>query len=166
LFDAGRPVDCVTEEDPVWELAMEFRLLCSKVLQRVGPLWRAALFLSIAEQLVSLEDGLEYSIEGDTVDESRGERRRGVIERFDVFAAALQQTSLIGIWNGKPLLDGERIKKVLPRIPKGPAFREVMDEQVNWMTTHPGAEADTLSSHLRECFPDYAAEAVANGASS
>jgi tRNA nucleotidyltransferase/poly(A) polymerase len=161
----GRPVDSVTEEDPVWELAMEFRLLCSKVLQRVGPLWRAALFLSTAEQLASLEDGLEYSIEGDTVDESRGERRRGVIERFDVFAAALQQTSLIGIWNGKPLLDGERIKKVLPRIPKGPAFREVMDEQVNWMTTHPGAEADTLSSHLRECFPDYAAEAVASGMS-
>lgn len=162
----GRPVDSVTEEDPVWELAMEFRLLCSKVLQRVGPLWRAALFLSIAEQLVSLEDGLEYSIEGDTVDESRGERRRGVIERFDVFAAALQQTSLIGIWNAKPLLDGERIKKVLPRIPRGPAFREVMDEQVNWMTTHPGAEADTLSSHLRECFPDYAAEVVGSEVSS
>jgi tRNA nucleotidyltransferase/poly(A) polymerase len=156
----GRRVDSVTEEDPVWEHSMEFRLLCSKVLQRVGPLWRAALFLSIAEQLVSLEDGLEYSIEGDTVDESHGERRRGVIERFDVFAAALQQISLIGIENEKPLLDGGKIKKVLPRIQPGPAFREVMDEQVNWMTTHPGADAEALSSHLKECFPEYAAEGV------
>lgn len=65
----NRKVDSVTEEDPVWEHAMEFRLLCSGVLQRVGPLWRAALMLSLSEQLASLTDGneLEYTIEGDMV---------------------------------------------------------------------------------------------------
>jgi tRNA nucleotidyltransferase (CCA-adding enzyme) len=63
----GRPVDSMTDEDQLWQHAMEFRLLCSKVLQRVGSLWRAALILSLAEQLVSLDHELEYAIEGDVV---------------------------------------------------------------------------------------------------
>ena len=64
----GRSIDSDTEEDPVWEHAMEFRLLCSSFLQRVGGLWRAALMLSLSEQLAMLNEGeLEYAIEGDVV---------------------------------------------------------------------------------------------------
>ena len=64
----GRSIDSATEEDPVWEHAMEFRLLCSSVLKRVGGLWRAALMLSLSEQLATLNEGdLDYAIEGDIV---------------------------------------------------------------------------------------------------
>jgi tRNA nucleotidyltransferase/poly(A) polymerase len=153
----GRSVDPLTEEDPVWEHAMDFRLACSRILQRIGPLWRAAVMLSIAEQLVVLETN-EYAIEGDVIDESNTEERLGAIERYDVFSTALQQLSLIGIWNEKPLLDGQAIKTVLPGIPKGPAFRDVMDEQRAWMVTHPGAPAEALEDHLRLVFVEFVAE--------
>merc|ERR1712008_126697 len=39
---ARKQVDSDTEDDPLWLHAMEYRLLVSKVLGRVGPLWRAA----------------------------------------------------------------------------------------------------------------------------
>jgi hypothetical protein len=154
----GRPINSDTEDDPVWEHAMEFRLLCSKVLLRVGTLWRASLFLSISEELVKAEqhDGIEYAIEGDVLHETQEERRQGVMERFDTFAAALQQIGLIGIWNEKPMADGEAVLKILPGIPKGPAFRHVMDEQLNWMTTHPGANIESLTKHLQTVFASYA----------
>jgi tRNA nucleotidyltransferase (CCA-adding enzyme) len=153
----GRVVHSVSEDDPVWEHAMEFRLLCSKVMQQIGPLWRAALFLAISEELVRLEkqDGLEYAIEGDVIDETHSELRQGAMERFDSFAAALQQIGLIGIWNEKPVIDGDDLRKVLPSIPKGPAFREVMDEQLNWMITHPGADRKDIEAHLISTYPDY-----------
>lgn len=61
------PVSSETEDDPVWEHAMELRLLTSNVLQRVGTLWRAALILSLSEQLLSLERESDYFIEGDVV---------------------------------------------------------------------------------------------------
>lgn len=154
-FMNGRHVDPVTEADPVWEHAMEFRLACSKIMQRVGPLWRAAMTLSIAEQLVELE-ATDYVIEGDVLDEAQSEERLGVIHRYDIFATALQQLSLIGIWNEKPLLDGGAIKKVLPNIPKGPSFRDVMDEQQSWMICHPSGSRDALKDHLRQAFPDFA----------
>lgn len=150
----GRVIDSVTEEDPVWEHAMEFRLLCSQVMHRIGPLWRAALFLSISEQLVS-HDGLDYAIEGDVIDESQEEKRQGVVERYDAFATALQQVGLIGIWNEKPLLHGGQISQVLSNIPKGPAFRDVMDEQMDWMTAHPGGRVEALVKHLRGVFPEF-----------
>lgn len=156
----GRKIDSSIEEDPLWEHAMEFRLLCSKVLQRVGNLWRAALFLAISEDLSKFEksDGIEYAIEGDVFDESNEERRQGVIERYDVFAAALQQIGLIGIWHEKPVANGEVIRKILPRIPTGPGFREVMDEQTDWMVSHPGAGVDALANHLKNVFPEYHAD--------
>ena len=57
-----------TEEAPVWLHPMVFRLLVSKVMQRAGPLWRAALILSLSEQLAMLEnDQFSYTIEGDVV---------------------------------------------------------------------------------------------------
>jgi hypothetical protein len=152
----GRTVDSVAEEDPVWLHAMEFRLTCSKIMIRIGPLWRAAMTLSIAEQLVELET-TDYVIEGDVMDEAQSEERLGAIERFDIFATALQQLSLIGIWNLKPLMDGGEIKKLLPNIPKGPVFREVMDEQQSWMITHPCGSRVALEEHLKTTFPDFLA---------
>jgi len=151
----GREVFSATEDDPMWQHAMEFRLLCSKVMNRIGPLWRAALLLSLSEQLVHVFDDLDYTIEGDTLDESRAERRQGVIDQYDAFAVAMQRLGLVGIWGEKPLLDGGKVKKVLPKIPKGPAFRDVMEEQMHWMTSHPGADATLLVDHLERSFAEY-----------
>mmetsp|Transcript_26134 Transcript_26134/g.36839 ORF Transcript_26134/g.36839 Transcript_26134/m.36839 type:complete len:879 (-) Transcript_26134:78-2714(-) len=151
----NQSVDSETETHPVWIHAMEFRLLCSKVLQRSNTLWRAALFLSLSEQLVSLDDEIDYAIEGDVVDEIHEEYRKGVLEKYNAFAAALQQMGLIGIWDQKPLIDGGEMKKILSNIPKGPVFREIMDEQDNWLTTHPGGRKEALAEHLKEVFPDF-----------
>jgi hypothetical protein len=90
------------------------------------------------------------------VDESQEELRQGIVERYDTFATALQLVGLVGIWGEKPLLDGVAMKKALPRIPEGPAFRKVMEEQESWITSHPGGGVDFLTKHLSETFPEYA----------
>lgn len=152
----GKKVYSAMEEDPVWKHAMLFRLQCSTILNKVGPLWRAALFLSLSEHMMEqFQDDLEYAIEGDVIDESHEELREGEIERYDVFAMAMQKIGVIGIWEEKPLLSGNEVKNILPMIPKGPTFRDVMQEQERWMVLHPGASTDFLVKHLSEKFPDY-----------
>ncbi|KAG7374251.1 tRNA nucleotidyltransferase/CCA-adding enzyme [Nitzschia inconspicua] len=152
----GEQVYTATENDPVWEHAMEFRLLCAKVMRKVGSLWRAALFLAMSEDIEeTLKDDLPYVIEGDIMDETQEELREREIERYDAFATAMQRLGLVGIWGEKPLLDGGAIKSLLPQIPKGPSFREVMDEQEKWMTLHPCAGEHFLAKHLMDTFPDY-----------
>jgi tRNA nucleotidyltransferase (CCA-adding enzyme) len=63
----SKKINSEEEEDPLWEHAMEFRLLTSKMLQRIGSLWRASLILSLSEQLASLENDSDYYIKGDVV---------------------------------------------------------------------------------------------------
>jgi hypothetical protein len=155
----GDQVFTATEDDPVWEHAMEFRLLCSKVMRKVGPLWRAALFLAMSEHIEeALEGDLEYTIEGDFAAESQEDIRDREIERYDTFATAMQRLGLVGIWGEHPLMDGGSIKKILPLIPKGPGFRDVMEEQEAWTTLHPCAGAEILVKHLIDTFPDYAGD--------
>jgi tRNA nucleotidyltransferase/poly(A) polymerase len=63
-----RVIDSESEDDPIWQGTMEYRLLVSKVLKRLGPLWRAAMVLSLSEQLAVIEgEELSYTIEGDVV---------------------------------------------------------------------------------------------------
>lgn len=88
-------------------------------------------------------------------DQTQDELRQGDIERYDAFATAMQRIGLIGIWERKPLLDGKEIKHILPNIPVGPTFRDVMDEQETWMALHPCAGTDFLVKRLTEKFPDY-----------
>ncbi len=88
--------------------------------------------------------------------EAQEEITSGILANYDAFAAAIMHLGLIGIWNQEPLVNGDEIKKsVLPNIPKGPVFREVMDKQTEWMITHPGGTKENLINHLREEFPDY-----------
>jgi len=152
----GQQVYTATENDPVWDHAMEFRLQCSNIMRKVGPLWRAALFLAMSEHITeALQDDLDYVIEGDIVDESQEELRQREIERYDSVGTAMQRIGLVGVYEQKPLMDGGEVKKVLPNIPKGPIFRDIMDEQEKWMTLHPCARADILARHLAQTFPDY-----------
>merc|ERR1712146_813030 len=111
----GRTIDDSSkEDDPIWVHAMEFRSLCHKIMVRVGPLWRASLFLAISQQLAMLEKddkSIGYVIDGDFYDEGKSDRRQGVMEKYVIFATSLQQLGLIGIWNEKPIMDGGKIKQ-------------------------------------------------------
>jgi len=61
-------VNAETEKDPVWLHAMGFRLAASRIIIKVGPLWRAALILSLCEQLADSDrNRYSYTIEGDVV---------------------------------------------------------------------------------------------------
>ena len=90
-------------------------------------------------------------------EESQSEMRIGIVQKYDSFAAVLMQLGLVGIWSQEPLINGREItsEDILPNVPKGPVFREIMDEQMNWMTTHPGGSKEFLIIHLRDVFREY-----------
>mmetsp|Transcript_13169 Transcript_13169/g.19985 ORF Transcript_13169/g.19985 Transcript_13169/m.19985 type:complete len:170 (-) Transcript_13169:49-558(-) len=154
-FMNGELVNGETEEEEVWMYAMELRLACAQILQRAGPLWRAALFLSLSEELSALDDEYESVKTIDSLEDAREEKRRGIIERYDTFGTAILYLGLIGVWDEKPLIDGAQMTSILSNIPKGPEFRVVMDAQVGWMITHPGGSEDELVRHLQQKFFDY-----------
>jgi hypothetical protein len=90
-------------------------------------------------------------------DEIQSEARQGVIQKYDTFAAAILQLGMVGLCSEQPLINGKELigRDVLPNLPIGPIFREVMEEQTNWMTTHPGGSKERLIEHLQRVYHEY-----------
>lgn len=49
-------------------------------------------------------------------------------------ARAIESMGLEGVWNLKPMFNGGEVKKILPKIPRGPVFSKVMDVSVQGLT--------------------------------
>ena len=105
------------------------------------------------EQITNFFSSLKIS----QFEEAQEEKRIGVVQAYDAFAASLLQLGLVGIWTQKPLIDGKELKtkEILPNVPSGPVFRDIMDEQEDWMIKHPGGGRDALITHLRKVFHKY-----------
>lgn len=140
----GRRIDSALEDDPRWEHAMNFRLPCAKLVKRIGSLWRASLILSLSQRVLQTQGNSDPD-----------EVRQSEIERYRSMVLAMQHLGVIGSWSAKPLLNGREIKAVLPRIPVGPAFGKVIQEQETWTMLHPGADTKDLAQHLVRTFPEY-----------
>lgn len=153
----GVTIDPDTCDDPIWKHSMEFREKCAVILMRTEHLWRAAFVLSLSEQLMSWKNYHEIEEDtGDVVPMAPEEVVNDLLRKYDVFAAAMMQLGLVGIWNQEPMLNGDEIKKnILPNIPVGPIFRDVMDAQTQWIITHPGGSSEKLTEHLKSLFPDF-----------
>lgn len=136
------------ENDVLLQNAMEFRLKCFRILKRCKNLWRASLVLSLCHELRRCSD--------DPGEEIIFERKVDVLSQYNAFALSLLRLNLIGIWNMKLLIDGDKIKaNVLPNLPRGPLFRDVMDKQGDYMVRHPGCTVEMVENHLRNEFSQY-----------
>jgi tRNA nucleotidyltransferase/poly(A) polymerase len=132
----GRVVDSVTETHPVWKQAMELRQTAAHVVANLGTLsWRTALVLARAEMIVTAATSPD-----------------DIRQRYRDFATALQQLALEHKEHG---LNGRQLAQILPRLPAGPTFGDVMRAQADWLVQHPGAGTDALRDYLQQAFVQY-----------
>ncbi|EPR58804.1 tRNA nucleotidyltransferase/poly(A) polymerase family protein [Toxoplasma gondii GT1] len=54
-----------------------------------------------------------------------------------------------------PLCDGHRVKTLLKNLPKGPLFKEILDEQIKWQLAHPAGTAAACEEYLRTKYSTY-----------
>lgn len=146
--------------DPLLNNAMTFRLKCAKILSKCKNLWRAALVLSLCYELhASIGSAVDVSstMENDTDENTESyDQKVDIISQYNAFGLSIMQLNLIGIWNMKPIIDGDELKKsVLTELPRGPLFRNVLDRQWEYMVQHPGCNADMVHKYLQNEFKEY-----------
>ncbi|KEP65822.1 UNVERIFIED_CONTAM: tRNA nucleotidyltransferase/poly(A) polymerase family protein [Hammondia hammondi] len=54
-----------------------------------------------------------------------------------------------------PLCDGHRVKTLLKNLPKGPLFKEILDEQIKWQLGHPAGTAAECEEYLTTKYSIY-----------
>mmetsp|Transcript_1309 Transcript_1309/g.1836 ORF Transcript_1309/g.1836 Transcript_1309/m.1836 type:complete len:630 (-) Transcript_1309:312-2201(-) len=127
------------------------RLELGHTLMHAGELWQVSMFLGLASDLSKSKGaGIE-----DDFDLQYVKYHLSWIRRYESLAQKIEEYGLVGCWDMKPLFDGNKIKELFPHIPRGPSFKFVMEEQVNWMLENANGTEDQCLSHLKERFPDY-----------
>ena len=91
--------------------------------------------------------------------------REAEVERFNTLAAAMITLKLVGggpslgivrpVWDLVPLMDGNEVKEVLKNLPRGPEVRDVMDKQLEFLITNPGAKRTDVEEYLTRTFKEF-----------
>ncbi|GLE05010.1 hypothetical protein PINS_up013994 [Pythium insidiosum] len=100
-------------------------------LRSMGELWELTSDIALVQDIV---DGAEMS-------------REVAISRHTSFKEAVTSHGLMGVWNMKPLLNGNDLIKTLGVKP-GPAVKETMDQVIVWQLQNPSASREECLSHF------------------
>jgi hypothetical protein len=126
------------------------RLELGQILRKVGNLWRVALLLALTGDL-----GTNHILGSAALGPRKREEDDAVIGAYVSLAKSIKVMGLIGIWELKPLLSGIDVLRLLPSLPKGPIFRDVMEDQISWMIMHPDLGPERIKGFLLEKYAEF-----------
>merc|ERR1711998_432129 len=63
--------------------------------------------------------------------------------------------SIHDVWQLKPLLNGNIIRKMFSNIPDGPSMSELMHAQIHWMIEEPDGGEEGMANFLKEKFKSW-----------
>ena len=147
----------------------EKRAEIGQLLLQVGPLWRAALLLAAVKASLEARNpnnkkqsstSTSASTSTSTSDSNVDDKKEG--KEYSYREAALRvsnyitEAALTEVWEQAPPFDGEGLRTILPSIPHGPPFRQVMDKQVHLWLREPQISKEDMGVKLVEAFPDFA----------
>ena len=55
----------------------------------------------------------------------------------------------------QPLVNGKKMKEIFTNIPKGSAFGQLVEAQINWRLEHPSGSIEECIEFLKETFASY-----------
>ncbi|CAM9682026.1 unnamed protein product [Laminaria digitata] len=126
------------------------RLAPGLTLRAVGPMWRVALVLGLTGDL-----GTRHILANSARGRADRDQDAAIIKAYVTMAREIESMGLEGVWNLKPMFNGGEVKAILPRIPRGPAFSDVMNEQISWMIDNPGASKEEGREFVQTRFEQF-----------
>lgn len=120
-------LDWSTKGDPI----IKDRKSTGLLLRRLGPLWNRALLLFLIQRV-----------------RLSGEKNAEVATIFDAVNTQLEELRLKGVWNLRPILNGDEVKKET-RIERGPMVGKAMQALIEWQLEHPDDTEQEAREWLR-----------------
>jgi len=121
-------------------------------LRTVGSLWRDAVDLAMAHELLEVEEQQDSpSQDGISDEEEISKRRLDIRVKYFEFLARLEKKNLGNVWEMRPMFDGESMCESFEMKP-GPTVGRLLQDQIEWQLEHPGASKQHcwhwLSKHI------------------
>lgn len=132
------------------------RLETGKAIRAAGPAWRSALQVALVMELVPAKAADTYIKgidEGEDVELSR--EMRVLVGAYDAFQKRVEDMGLDGVWDVGPVVNGNELMKLLPRLKRGPVIGKIMGEQVDWIIEHPEGDVEGVRQMLIEKYAQF-----------
>jgi len=113
------------------------RLEAGLTLRTVGGMWRDALDLAMAQELLEAEE--EDQLESDAL----SKRVKDVRRKYLSMLKALETYNLGDVWELKPLFDGQYICTML-QVRPGPFIGRLLQDQIEWQLVHPQCQPQQM----------------------
>lgn len=132
------------------------RLTVAATMRQTGKFWRNSLRIALIMELPVVEPKDSFA---KVLDEYGGHIELGreallAVDTYKQFKAKIDQLDMDGVWDIKPVVNGNELSKILPKMKRGPLIGRVMKEQVDWMVEHPGKAKEDVVDWIKTKFSD------------
>ncbi|CAN8074467.1 unnamed protein product [Agarophyton chilense] len=131
------------------------RLKTGRVIRSAGPYWRSALQIALVMELRPAKGEHTYAGGmGGTCDQM-GSECRMLMEDYLDFGEKVEKMGLEGVWDIKPMVNGNQLLKMLPKLKKGPILSVIMNQQIDWIIQNPGTGLEDISEWIIAKYKQY-----------
>lgn len=133
------------------------RLQTAKAVRIAGPFWRSALRIALVMELPVVKPADSFA---KVLDDWGGRIEFGkeatvVVKTYDDFQQKVESLGLEGVWDVRPVVNGNELFKLLPSLKKGPMIGQIMKNQVDWMIQNPGRDKNDVIDWIKITYSEY-----------
>ncbi|GJD07708.1 Putative CCA tRNA nucleotidyltransferase 1 [Galdieria sulphuraria] len=132
------------------------RLTIGRILKRTGSLWNIAFKVACCRILKGdLQwDTFSHGRANDIFRESR-EDSNTFLSRIRSWESFIIQLGIEDIHKWKPLFNGNEVLSLLPKLPRGPKMKQILDAQIEWMLMNPKGTKEDCRKWLLDEYQVY-----------
>jgi tRNA nucleotidyltransferase/poly(A) polymerase len=130
------------------------RLVIGRLLKSCGPHWRAALQTALITELSPAAAADTYARGLVAPDVISGECKV-FVNAYAAFERKVEAMGLEGVWDLKPMVDGRELQSLLPKLPRGPLYREIMDGQLDHVIKYPNTSKDAMQDWIYSTYKQF-----------
>jgi len=136
------------------DAADALRLRVARILRKIGAWWKIALQIALITELSPAAAARTYSQGVSVIPDNCCSSV--VVERYRALEHAINCLNLDGVWSLSPILNGNEVRQVLPRVPKGPVLGDILQQLLEHQIVRPDHLVDKSSAEAWLCrtFPD------------
>lgn len=147
-------------KDIVRNPCLNNRLTSGRILRESRLEWRPAVQILLARKMDDI-DPPTFGYAGGVSDRFllfRKEDSNDQLRKYIKFSGTVEGFFLGEVWNWRPLVDGNALFQILPRLPRGPEVGVIQRMQIDWMIENRNANVASITQRLLDSYPDYAPE--------
>lgn len=132
------------------------RLSIGRILRKSGSLWNMAFKVACCRMLKGELEWNTFSRGGQSyLFLQNREESDMFLQKCRDWESFIVQLGIEDVYKWKPLLNGTEVLSLLPKLPRGPKIRQVLDAQVEWMLMNPSGTREDCKKWLLEEYKSF-----------